>query len=292
MANIKDVIYSILEGDFDYPSDEELNEMAEKIRDLIVSTRLLPADVRTSLLHRIFWVSKILQFFLVYSATSEKELPSAMRPIFLYFAPSISGFDAEYIRKIVLSPDYEKVGMVFHFHTRYRKFLWPVRHLPAVKEKRNYAIKLLPLRRKMWARRLTPPAEARVAEAIVYVSRRNPQLHFVMNNFALGRGDSIKEAADDFVRRWRLLVTTEFSSRLPIQMYIKEFDLQPCGKILVVEYEDGDIRWQFKPLEGDANAGGQNTGSGSFLTERENTTASDSSPHSGDGGGEESSPRD
>ena len=208
-----------------------------------------------------------------------------MRPIFLYFAPSISGFDAEYIRKVVLSPDYEKVGMVFHLHTRYRKFLWPVRHLPAVKEKRNYAIKLLPLRRKVWARRLTPPAEARVTEAIVYVSRRNPRLHFVMNNFALGRGNSIKEAADDFIRRWRLLVTTEFSSRLPIQMYIKEFDLQPCGKILVVEYEDGDIRWQFKPMEDDADVRGEDIGTGSLLTRREGETPSSGTSHSGDGGG-------
>ena len=286
---IKEVIYEILRGNFDYPSDEELDELAYQMRDLIISLRLMPAEVRSSVLRRIFWVSKILQTFLILSATEEKELPiEPLRHIFRYFASFIKLPDMDFFRKTVIDPQARNIGVLYHYHqppTSYRPYL-PFLKFQEVS--RKHFLKTLPIRQKRLANRLRPPAEKRATQAQVYSSLVNPSLYIVMNKSALGRGSSIAEAAEDFVRRWRLLVSADIPSRLPIQKYIEEFKLEPCGIISVVEYEDGQVRWNFEPLGGDlTNERREDFGSaGGELTQ-----ASDSSPPSGGDRGEESGER-
>ena len=249
---IKEVIYEILRGNFDYPSSEELNELAYQMRDLIISLRLMPAEVRVSVLRRIFWVNKILQTFLILSATEEKELPvEPLRHIFRYFASSIRFPDMNFFRQIVVDPQAKNVGVLYHYHQPPTSFRPYLPYLKYGKASRKHFLKTLPIRQKRLANRLKPPTEKRATQAQVYSSLVNPSLYIVMSKSALGRGSSIAEAAEDFVRRWRLLVSADIPSRLPIQKYIEEFKLEPCGIISVVEYEDGEIRWKFEPLGGD-----------------------------------------
>jgi hypothetical protein len=286
---IKEVIYEILRGNFDYPSDEELDELAYQIRDLLISLRLMPAEVRVSILRRIFWVNKILQTFLILGATEEKELPiEPLRHIFRYFASFVRLPDMDFFRKTVVDPKAKNVGVLYHYHqppTSHRPYL-PLLKFQEIS--RKHFLKTLPIRQKRLANRLKPPAEKRATQAHVYSSLINPSLYVVMNKTALGRGSSIAEAAEDFVRRWRLLVSADIPSRLPIQKYIEEFKLEPCGIILVVEYEDGEVRWKFEPLGGDLiNERREDFRSASG----ELAQASDSSPPSGGDRGEESGER-
>jgi hypothetical protein len=249
---IKEVIYEILRGNFDYPSSEELDELAYQMRDLIISLRLMPAEVRVSVLRRIFWVNKILQTFLILSATEEKELPvEPLRHIFRYFASSIRFPDMNFFRQIVVDPQAKNVGVLYHYHQPPTSFRPYLPHLKYGDASRKHFLKTLPIRQKRLANKLKPPAEKRATQAQLYSSLVNPSLYIVMNKSALGRGSSIAEAAEDFVRRWRLLVSTDIPSRLPVQKYIEEFKLEPCGIITVVEYEDGEVRWKFEPLGGD-----------------------------------------
>lgn len=286
---IKEVIYDILRGNFDYPSDEELDELAYQMRDLIISLRLMPAEVRSSVLRRIFWVSKILQTFLILSATEEKELPiEPLRHIFRYFASSIRFPNMDFFRQVVVDPQAKNVGVLYHYHqppTSFRPYLPYLKHEDA---SRKHFLKTLPIRQKRLANRLRPPAEKRATQAQVYSSLVNPSLYVVMNKSALGRGSSIAEAAEDFVRRWRLLVSAGIPSRLPIQKYIEEFKLEPCGIISVVEYEDGQVRWNFEPLGGDLTSERREDfrSAGGELAQ-----ASDSPPPSGGDRGEESGER-
>lgn len=282
----KEVIYEILRGNFDYPSSEELDELAYQMRDLIISLRLMPAKVRASVLSRIFWVSKILQTFLILSATEEKELPvEPLRHIFRYFASSIRFPNMDFFRKVVVDPQAKNVGVLYHYRppsTSPRPYL---PHLKSRKAFRKHFLKTLPIRQKRLADRLKPPTEKRATQAQVYSSLVNPSLYIVMNKTALGRGSSVAEAAEDFVRRWRLLVSADIPSRLPIQKYIEEFKLEPCGIISVVEYEDGQVRWNFEPLGGDfGNGWRENFGS----TGEEPAQASGSPPSPRDTGGEKS----
>jgi hypothetical protein len=253
---IKEVIYEILRGNFDYPNSEELDELAYQIRDLVISLRLMPAEVRVSILRRIFWVSKILQTFLVLSATEEKELPiEPLRHIFRYFASAIRFPNMDFFRKVVVDPEAKNVGVLYHYHQPPTSFRPYLSYLGSRKASRKHFLKTLPIRQKRLANKLKPPAERRATQAQVYSSLVNPSLYIVMNKTALGRGSSIAEAAEDFVRRWRLLVSADIPSRLPIQKYIEEFKLEPCGIILVVEYESGEVRWKFEPLRGDLENG-------------------------------------
>jgi hypothetical protein len=275
---IKEVIYEILRGNFDYPNTEELDELAYQMRDLIISLRLMPAEVRVSILRRIFWVSKILQTFLVLGATDEKELPiEPLRHIFRYFASSIRYPNMDFFRQVVVDPQAKNVGVLYHYHqppTSLRPYL------PSLKWKdrfRKHFLKTLPIRQKRLADKLKSPAEKRVTQAHVYSSLINPSLYIVMNKTALGRGSSVAEAAEDFVRRWRLLVNADIPSRLPIKKYIEEFKLEPCGIILVVEYESGEVRWKFEPLRGDVGNGQR---------EKLTQTGDISSPSGGSGGKE------
>jgi hypothetical protein len=245
----RDLLFDLLRGNFPCLNEDELDEMVGIFRDLVVSLRLMPAEVRQAVLHRIFWVSKILQFFMILSATSEKELPPPMRPIFRYGASALPSLSDDYIRRVILDPKSVNVGMVFSYQRKRGSstFLYPTRSRMSVLAAKKDFAKMLPVKQKQWAKKLQPPAEKRYAEAVVYVSQRTPSLYVVMNKNALGRGNSIKEAVDDFIRRWSLLVSAEIATRLPIQLYIREWQLEPCGKILVVEYEDGEIRWRFVP---------------------------------------------
>jgi hypothetical protein len=249
----RDLLLDLLRGSFSYLSEDELDEMVGTFRDLIISLRLMPAEVRQAVLHRIFWVSKILQFFMVLSATSEKELPPPMRPIFRYGASALPSLSDDYIRRVVLDPKSVNVGMVFSYQRKRGSstFLYPMRSRMSVLAAKKDFAKMLPIKQKQWTKKLQPPAEKRYTEAVVYASQRTPSLYVVMNKNALGRGNSIREAVDDFIRRWSLLVSAEIASRLPIQLYIKEWQLEPCGKILVVEYEDGETRWKFVPAGGE-----------------------------------------
>jgi hypothetical protein len=249
----RDLLLDLLRGSFSYLSEDELDEMVGIFRDLVISLRLMPAEVRQAVLHRIFWVSKILQFFMVLSATSEKELPPPMRPIFRYGASALPSLSDDYIRKVVLDPKNVNVGMVFSYQRKrgFSAFLYPIRSRMAVLAAKKDFAKMLPIKQKQWAKKLQPPAEKRYTEAVVYTSQRTPSLYVVMNKNALGRGNSIREAVDDFIRRWSLLISAEISSRLPVQLYIREWQLEPCGKILVVEYEDGETRWKFVPAGGE-----------------------------------------
>jgi hypothetical protein len=289
MMKIKDIVYEILRGNFDYPSSSELDELAYQMRDLIISLRLMPAEVRILVLRRIFWVSKILQTFLILSAAEEKELPvEPLRHIFRYFASSIRFPNTDFFRKVVVDPEAKNVGVLYHYHqppTSFRPYLPYLKHGGAFYK---HFLKTLPIRQKRLANKLKPPAEKRATQARVYSSLVNPSLYIVMNKTALGRGNSISEAAEDFVRRWRLLVSADIPSRLPSQKYIEEFKLEPCGIILVVEYEDGEVRWKFDPIGGDlTNERGEDVRSASG----ELAQASDSPSPSGGDRGKESGER-
>jgi len=283
---IKEVIYEILRGNFDYPSSEELDELAYQMRDLVISLRLMPAEVRVSILRRIFWVSKILQTFLILSATEEKELPvEPLRHIFRYFASAIRFPNMDFFRKVVVDPAAKNVGVLYHYHQPPTSFRPYLPYLRSREASRKHFLKTLPIRQKRLANRLKPPAEKRATQAQVYSSSVNPSLYIVMNRTALGRGSSIAEAAEDFVRRWRLLVNADIPSRLPIQKYIEEFKLEPCGIISVVEYEDGQVRWNFEPLRGDfGNGRRENFGT----TDEEPAQAGNSPSHPRDAGRKES----
>jgi hypothetical protein len=288
---LNEIIEDLLRGNFRLPTDKELDELAYLLRSSIISLRLMPPETRRSIIERIFWLVKFLTHYIVLSATQEKELPPPLRPFFRYTLSSFPLPDTEGLKKWVCDPQNLMKNRLAEpskariYHIALRKELKVLNDWLDNKQFR----KLFPLKRKELAKTLKPPAEKRFTEATVYASSINPNLYIVMNPNVLGRGKNLKEAIEDFARRWQLLLDADIPSRIPAKIYIEEMKLQPCGKVLVVEYETGEIRWKLFPTTSEVTSvDGREDDRTTSIPTGEQAAAGDSPLNSGINGREES----
>lgn len=240
------------------PLDIRLGDYRPKYKEWLTHIRMLPPEQKQEVFRSLYYIAKFCIYSIIFASNFVDEVPRRLRPIFkkvyskVDYITVFTVWDALFMAK-TLDPfevfeAFDKVSSVWRHEIPpavrpFKIFPWS----PSKLKKRSVE-KNLRMKSKAYLKSLLGKpyvAINRMTEAKIYRSPLS-EVYVVMNEIALGRGKTITKAVEDFIRRWHVLVKSEFESRIPKETYIQNMCLEELGNLYVVEFEDETLRWRIE----------------------------------------------